>query len=170
MKVYMTTGTLDFLSKKKTSHPTETMLLLERDGEGLLYHEGADKTLFETPRNYESIDSVGDPTKGAFVVFNNIPVSDEGRPVFEYRFKKRAGLIEKEPGFAAIRVLRPLSSDTYIIATFWDEEASFKEWQSSQAYNKAHEKRGTENGVDKEEPSIFLRPSYVTTYTVVLEK
>ncbi len=40
------------------------------------------------------------------------------------------------------------------------------DWQSSKAYNEAHKKRGTSEGVDQQ-PSIFSRPSYVTSYHVV---
>lgn len=57
---------------------------------------------------YEVLDAVGEMTGNAgFVVCNNIAVTEEGRPVFEHRFQNRAGLIEKEPGFRAIRVLHP---------------------------------------------------------------
>ena len=60
--------------------------------------------------------------------------------------------------------MRPLNSDTYIILTEWSEESAFKAWQSSQAYNTAHKKRGTDEGIDKR-PNIFAGPTYVKTYT-----
>lgn len=116
---------------------------------------------------YEVLDAVG-PLGGSFVVCNNIPVTDEGRPLFEHRFQQRARLIEKEPGFVAIRVLRPLKSDTYVIMTMWENESAFRRWQQSKAYEKAHQKRGTEKAIDQQR-SIFPRSSYVTTYAVVKE-
>ena len=113
---------------------------------------------------YEVLDHKGQLEDGAYAVFNNIPVTEEGRDLFESRFKNRAGLVEKEPGFAAIRILRPLDSDTYVILTMWEDESAFTTWQSSQAYSHAHKKRGTSEGIDKR-PNIFPRPSFVTTYS-----
>ncbi|AUD14416.1 MULTISPECIES: antibiotic biosynthesis monooxygenase [unclassified Planococcus (in: firmicutes)] len=113
---------------------------------------------------YEVLDQKGQLEDGSYAVFNNIPVTEEGRELFESRFQNRAGLVEKEPGFAAIRILRPLDSDTYVILTMWEDESAFTTWQSSQAYSHAHKKRGTSEGIDKR-PNIFPRPSFVTTYS-----
>lgn len=118
----------------------------------------------ENIESYEILDQQGRLEDGTFAVFNNIPVTEEGRELFESRFKNRAGLVEKEPGFAAIRILRPLDTDTYVILTMWHDEAAFTNWQSSQAYSHAHKKRGTSEGIDKR-PNIFPRPSFVTTYS-----
>lgn len=129
-------------------------------------HLGEYETLQElNGSGYDVIDASGDLASEGFFVLNNIPVTDEGRPVFEQRFLNRARAIEDEKGFLAIRVMRPMDSDTYVILTEWKDEADFKNWQSSQAYNKAHAKRGTDEGIDKR-PSIFAGPSFVTTYTV----
>ncbi|UQD51335.1 hypothetical protein C0971_04365 [Bacillus methanolicus] len=103
-----------------------------------------------------------------FAVLNHIPVTDEGRPVFEYRFKNRSRTIENQPGFAAIRVLRPLSSNTYIILTLWENEQGFERWQKSKAFEKAHDKKETDAGVDKQK--IFSGPSYITKYVIPKEK
>jgi heme-degrading monooxygenase HmoA len=162
-KLYITTGTTDYLKKVKDMHANETMLLLESGEDAVLIHETDGETVFKEPRCYEVIDAVGE-LGGAFVVCNNIPVTDEGRPLFEYRFQQRARLIEHEPGFVAIRVLRPLSNDTYIIMTLWEGKEHFEHWQRSKAFAKAHEQRKEEQ---QSQQKIFPRPSYVTTYSVV---
>ena len=46
--------------------------------------------------------------------------------------------MENEPGFKAIRVLRPLEGDTYVILTLWEEEKAFQDWQQSNSYQEAH--------------------------------
>jgi heme-degrading monooxygenase HmoA len=167
-KIFITNGTIDYLHQLRERYPSETMLLLSEGDGALLVHETDGETVFNEPRPYEVLDAAGE-LGGAFAVFNNIPVTDEGRPLFEHRFSQRARLIEKEPGFVAIRVLRPLKSDTYIIMTLWENETAFKNWQQSKAYEKAHQKRGTEEG-SGQQPSIFPRPSYVTTYVIANEK
>lgn len=140
----------------------DEILTLQNEDETLVLQEG-DKATIQFNESYDILSASGQLHQECFAVLNNVPVSEEGREIFEHRFKNRAGLIEEEPGFIAIRVLRPLESDTYVILTLWENEASFTGWQQSQAYSKAHEKRGTAQGIDKR-PNIFPRPSFVTTY------
>ena len=163
MNIYLTSGTPEFMDSLKAKHENEKMFVLYGEGNAVLLHETAGKTVFSTPRKYEVIDSSGELTDQGYYVFNNIPVTDEGRPIFEHRFSNRARAIENEPGFIAIRVMRPVGSDTYIVLTEWTGAGSFQAWQNSQAYEKAHEKRGTAEGIDKA-PNIFSSASYVTTY------
>lgn len=164
MNIYLTSGSPEFMNSLKDKHVEDKMVLLHGEGNAVLLHETNGDTFFQTPRKYEVIDASGELSDQGYYVFNNIPVTDEGRPIFEHRFKNRARAIENEPGFIAIRILRPIGSDTYIILTEWTGPSSFSAWQTSQAYNKTHEKRGSEEGIDKL-PNIFSSASYVTTYT-----
>lgn len=104
----------------------------------MFYKENTEESV-ESTLQYDVLDAVGE-FKGqpGYIVCNNISVTDEGRPVFENRFKNRAGLIENEPGFQAIRVLRPLSNDTYVILTMWETEQNFKDWTESRSFENAH--------------------------------
>jgi heme-degrading monooxygenase HmoA len=163
MNFYMTFGTAEYLSDLKNNIDNGELLLMYGEDNAVLMHETNEQSSFNSGKKFEVLDSNGEWTKGSFAVLNNIPVTDEGRPVFEYRFSERAGLIESEQGFTAIRVLRPVGSDTYVILTLWEDVKYFKQWQESKAYDKAHEKRGTSKGGDQKQ-QIFPRPSYVTTY------
>ncbi|MCI2253496.1 antibiotic biosynthesis monooxygenase [Domibacillus sp. 8LH] len=169
MNVFITTGTYDFLKTIQKKHSKENILLMDGAQGAALVHETSGKTVFSTPRRYEVVDASGELVNRGYVVLNNIPVTDEGRPLFEHRFKNRAGAIENQPGFLSIRVLRPIKSDTYVIFTQWEDSASFENWKSSQAFNEAHKKRGTEGGLDKK-PNIFSGESYVTTFTIPNEQ
>lgn len=163
MNIYLTSGTPEFMYSLKEKYANEKMVVLHGDGNAVLLHETTAKTVFSTPRKYEVLDSSGEISEQGYFVLNNVPVTDEGRPIFEHRFTNRARAIEDEPGFIAIRVLRPVNSDTYIVLTEWTGSGSYEAWQNSQAYGKAHEKRGTDEGIDKK-PNIFASASYVTTY------
>ncbi len=165
MNFYVTFGSADYLSKTAAENKEEQMLLMQNEDKGILFHESEASSVFKEPKKYKVLDGTGDFQKGSYAVLNNIPVSDEGKPLFEQRFKERARMIEGEPGFIAIRVLRPKNDDTYVILTLWEDEKSFKNWQQSKAYDQAHKKRGTNEGVDQK--SIFPRPSFVTTYHAV---
>ncbi len=168
MKIYLTHGTYHYLKTKKDEFSNELIVLMQNEDQTLLLHETNRNCVFNEPRKYDVLDSEGSfPLKG-YVVMNHVPVSEEGRPVFEYRFSKRPGLIDKEPGFIAMRILRPMNSDTYIIITVWHNEQSYQNWQKSNAYEKTHEKRGTPEGVDHYK-SFFPRPSYLKTYFITDE-
>jgi heme-degrading monooxygenase HmoA len=97
---------------------------------------------------------------------NNIPVSEEGRPVFEHRFKNRAGFIENEPGFVALRVLRPINSETYVILTIWEKQADFLNWKNSGSFKMAHNS-DSKAPVTNSSQKMFSGEAYVTQYTLV---
>lgn len=167
--MYFTSGTVEYLKKRLEEHPNETMKLMQNNDSCLLVHETNGPSLFKEPRKYEVIDSSGNVlVNSGYAVFNHIPVTDEGRPLFEYQFKNRKGSVEKQPGFLAIRVLRPLNSDTYIIFTLWKDESSFKNWKSSTSFATAHSNGDTKDEIKHQK--IFLRPSFVTKYNLYEEK
>jgi heme-degrading monooxygenase HmoA len=162
MNVYITVGTFGYLKTIKEKNPQEKIVIMENDDSALLLHETEGETVFKEPRRYEVIDASGDIGTEGYVVLNNIPVTDEGRPIFEYRFKNRSKQIENEPGFQAIRVLRPLSSNTYIVLTVWENETAFSNWKNSSSFQVAHKKQ------EETQPKaqIFASPSYTTKYTL----
>ncbi len=168
MYIYLTSGTGDFLEQVRKKHSNQEMILLHGEGNSVLIHETEGKSVFATPRKFEVLDSVNDLEERGFFVFNNIPVTDEGRPVFEHRFLKRAHAIEDEPGFLAFRLLRPLNSETYIVMTQWNGPHSFEAWKSSKAFTSAHAEREEPAGVRQQ--NIFSAASYITTYSVATKE
>ncbi len=135
---------------------------MEGESGSLFFFEGESFDHLSAKR-YEIFSETGALSSKGYVVMNNIPVTAEGRDTFEERFKNRAGLVETAPGFQALRILRPLDDDTYVVMTIWENEESFVNWQTSQSYENAHKNRGTSKGLAT---SIFPRPSFVTTYHV----
>lgn len=162
MTVYMTKGTYDYLEKVKNENPDQDILVMQEDAESALaYTEGDD--VFSEPLKYEIVDGEGSFQSKGYVVMNNIPVTDEGRPLFEDRFKNRAGAIHKSPGFQALRILRPTQGNTYIVMTQWKDMKSFEDWKNSQAFQKAHKNSGPQS---QEKPSFSAGPAYLTKYTM----
>ena len=163
MYIYLTSGTGDFLEQVRKKHQNQKMILIHGEGNSVLIHETEGKSVFATPRKFEVLDSVNDLEERGYFVFNNIPVTDEGRPVFEHRFLNRARAIEDEPGFLAFRLLRPLNSETYIVMTQWNGPHSFEAWKSSKAFKSAHAEQEEPTGVRQQ--NIFSAASYITTYS-----
>jgi heme-degrading monooxygenase HmoA len=75
------------------------------------------------------------------MVVNRIPVAEGYEAAFEERFAARAGLVEHSPGFVRNLVLRPVQADTYVVMTFWEDQASFEAWTQSDSFRAAHSNR-----------------------------
>lgn len=116
---------------------------------------------------YEVIDTSGNVEAAGIIVLNNVPVKSEGRSAFEKRFLNRPRRIENEPGFKAIRIMRPMDSNTYVILSQWASEEAFRDWQNSVAYSYAHKHRGSEKGIDQDE-SVLKEKPYHQIYTASL--
>jgi heme-degrading monooxygenase HmoA len=163
MKIYLASGTPEFMEMIREKHKKEKMIVMYGEGNTTLLHETEGKTVFQTPRRYEVIDSSGTLEEYGRFAFDNITVTDEGRPVFEHYFKNNIGSIETEPGFIAFRLLRPLTSDTYIILTQWSDFSYFHRWKNSPAYEQVHPKGRTSKGVETT-PHIFSSAPYITLF------
>ncbi|MDH5301880.1 MAG: antibiotic biosynthesis monooxygenase [Gammaproteobacteria bacterium] len=75
-----------------------------------------------------------------FVVTNRVPVAAGYEDLFEQRFRKRAGQIDKQPGFVRMRILKPVSEQTpYVVETTWASEQAFHDWVQSADFKTAHQ-------------------------------
>lgn len=71
-------------------------------------------------------------------VVNRIRVAPGHEAAFEERFRSRAGLVEHSPGFIRNLVLRPIQGETYLVMTWWQDQASFEAWTQSDSFKQAH--------------------------------
>jgi heme-degrading monooxygenase HmoA len=91
-----------------------------------------------------------------FVVTNRIPVAAGHEEDFEDRFRKRAHLIDRSPGFIKNLVLRPVQrrfdhktggfvdsaeQGYYLVQTYWESEDAFWVWTKSESFRIAHSNR-----------------------------
>jgi len=77
-------------------------------------------------------------------VANRIYVNEEYRDAFEQRFRERAGLVDKMPGFISNLVLRPVNEgDPYVVFTAWESRDDFLNWVRSDEFVKGHAQSGT---------------------------
>ncbi len=74
-----------------------------------------------------------------FIVANRVPVAAGWEETFEERFQKRAGQVDKQPGFVRMQILRPESNDApYVVLTTWKDKAAFEAWVGSPDFRLAH--------------------------------
>jgi heme oxygenase (mycobilin-producing) len=164
LNVHITTGTYDFLNATKEKHLDVSLVLMQNEDHALLFHETKGTTFFTTSRKYELIATIGLLREEGFVAMNHVPVTDEGKPLFEHHIKKLLPLMESIDGFIALRFLKPVNTKAYILLTSWKNEKSFKSWQNSQIYLKTFETSSIDS-ISK----IFSTGSYISTYFISKE-
>ena len=75
-----------------------------------------------------------------YVVANRVFVKPEYASEFEQRFRRRAGQIDRQPGFVRMEILKPRSEDTpYVVLTHWADEQAFRDWVGSEDFRAAHQ-------------------------------
>lgn len=157
----MTIGTLDLLKSIDKKHPETDFYYMNSATSTMAYYEGEGKTIFASGREYEVLITKGQIKEEGFIVMNNIPVTDEGQPVFEDRFKQRQNEVDSMPGFQAFRLLRPTTGNTYVVFTQWASEQDFKAWKNSEQFTKAHKGQGTKP------PAYFADRPFITSYHMI---
>lgn len=96
-----------------------------------------------------------------YVVANRVFVKPEYAQEFEQRFAKRAGQIDRQPGFLRMEVLQPRSDDTpYVVLTHWKDEQAFQDWVGSDDFRLAHR--------DPMDKAAFLDGGGIERYQVVV--
>ena len=155
MKLFMTSGTPEYMLSIKNKYPNEDIYILHGAGNSVLIHETTGKSLFQVPRIYEILEARGNFSENGYFVLHHIPVSDEGKPIFEHQYTNLSPTTQSEPGFIALRVLKPLKSDTYIILTEWTGPSSYEIWEKSVSLDFT-------SVADKQQ--LFTSAPYIATY------
>ncbi|TQS76665.1 antibiotic biosynthesis monooxygenase [Ornithinibacillus gellani] len=158
MNVYMTGGTIDFLIKIKEKHPSLDFHFMTSGANAVAYYENATKNVFSSGRAYEALYTSGSLQDKGFVMMNNVPVADDGRTIFEDRYRDRNQVIENVPGFQAFRFLRPKKNNTYVILTQWATEQDYENWKGSHAYQQIFQ------DLSAKPPAYFLERPFIATY------
>src|SRR5690625_2547915 len=161
MKAFMTNGTLDVLKSIAKKHPDIDFYYMNSDTSSLAYYEDKARNVFSSGRAYEVLISKGEIQQEGFIVMNNIPVTDEGQPIFEDRFKQRQNDVDSMPGCQAFRLLRPTEGNTYVVFTQWAREQDFKNWKSSDQFTKSHK------GQHTKPPAYFADRPFISSYHMI---
>ena len=86
----------------------------------------------------------------AVVKINAIEVDPARGPELEERFAKRAGEVEKQPGFLGFELLRPVDGETrYFVYTRWESEEAFQGWVKSESFGRGHAQAAGDTGAQK---------------------
>ena len=103
------------------------------------------------------------------VVSNRIPVASGQEAAFEQRFRGRAGLVDRHPGFVRLEILRPKSielhgapmggSEYYVVLTYWESAEAFRDWTQSEDFRRAH--------ADRPPKEMFAGPNVLEVHEIL---
>lgn len=106
--------------------------------------------------------------KKEFVAINYISCSPEYRNRFEELFATRAKAIDMMPGFIDMHVLRPQKEEEeYLIVSYWETEAAFKDWTKSEAFLEGHKRGFADIAKAKAEGKPAPMSSDFKTYKII---
>lgn len=161
MKAFMTNGTLDYLQKITSTHKSLDLHLMHNGSGTLAYYETAEKSIFEAGRVYEIILTSRAIQDEGYVVMINIPLTEEGKPIFIDRFRRRINKISLMPGFQAFRLLKSVRDNTYIVFSQWATKADFEKWKDSEDFLKSHDHH------DIKQPAYFAARPFSIKYIMI---
>ena|SRR5690625_251350 len=130
MNGYMTNGTYDFLNKIKEKHNISPFLLMHNSAKAVAYYEDASASIFELSRNYELLNETGSLKEVGFMSMTHIPVTEEGRPIFEMDYKEKVDKLAGVNGVIGARILRPYRGNTYILLIEWNHLKEYQSWKN----------------------------------------
>lgn len=91
------------------------------------------------------------------VVQNRHPVNEGREEEFEALFEERTQLASQQIGFESLHLLRAEERSEYVIQAYWESEAAFENWRSSDLFVRAHEDISED---------LFAGPNQLSVYEV----
>jgi heme oxygenase (mycobilin-producing) len=79
------------------------------------------------------------PTDVGYVALSRFEVRPGWEDAVAEAFRDRPGLVDRDPGFVRLEVLRPVAEPTqFWLLTYWADETSFRRWHRSHERRAAH--------------------------------
>ncbi|WP_445486587.1 antibiotic biosynthesis monooxygenase family protein [Niallia sp. 03133] len=171
MQIFIANGTYEFLEKKYAKYfSTENMILMQSttQDQATLVHETDGKSLFQAPRKFDILHSFGQLDNKGYVVLNHFSLEDISKPIFEHKTVQK--LEKSSKPFTAVRLLRSIKGDTYLVLSLWKDSNSFKQWENSAFGPTFPINAATPDDWKVKENNLFYSKSYVTYHVIPEEK
>lgn len=165
MYTFMTTGTAKFLKTVTETHPTLQFHYMKSGTSTLvLYESSKKKSIFVSGRSLENLYAHGKIHHRGFVAMDFIPVMEDTMPVFEERTVKVLPDLQQMKGLVALRFLKQLKSNQYVILTQWEKERNYIDWKNSPDFKQT-------NILDLARlPAYFAERPFTNTYFMLKEE
>lgn len=168
MKAHMTNGTWEFLQRvaERNKQYQFHFMFSDTSASVLAYYESMSnvRSVFAAGRSYEVLIKSGEIEEEGFFVMNNIPLTEDGVPIFENRFVHKENHFNNIYGFIAFRLLRPVRGHTYIIFTQWASKDAYELWRESDNFTQLYDYQTIK------QPAYFSSRPFVTYYSLFYEE
>lgn len=118
MYMYVTSGTHHFMQNLWLKHKPAVQIF-QNNNESILVHETEKKTVFASPRKYETVYSVGEISNDHLLSLDSFYVDKSDRPLFIERFHAHVDEIFKPNYMIGLRLLKPINTDNFCVVTSW---------------------------------------------------
>ncbi|HLQ73279.1 MAG TPA: antibiotic biosynthesis monooxygenase [Bacillota bacterium] len=163
MRGHMTTGTFSFLKSFTTKNKHIDFFFMNSGSNTLIYYESEqnEKKIFTSGQSYEVVISDGELKQEGYVVMHHIPISDESMPLFENHLRNKSNIRQTVTDIHALRLLKPLKGNTYIILTYWPNQKIYELWKDTDVY----EQLVTNNSVRS--PGYYTDETFITSGAMI---
>ena len=133
MILYITTGTVRYLTDLQDRHPDLMLSAIGQDA--LLYREGEKgNPVFESASEYEISYQYGELSQNNAVSVYYIPVSGSGEASILGHFADLNQELQNVKGLTAYRIGRALHKDSYIVFTQWANSSTISDFKDTDIY------------------------------------
>lgn len=165
MHAFTTSGTLPFLKNLTEAHPRLEFFFMNSGNSWFVYYEQEKKkSIFVSGRTYTILHTYGKLQKKGFVTMEHIPVTDDGVDVFKERYQQISSVLEKRSGVQAMRLLKQVKRQEYVVLTQWETERYEADWRRSSAYDENDVKKMTRLS------AYFAARPFTNSYTMLKEE
>lgn len=136
MYASFTSGTYHFLEQltKKYLHKHDFYFMKSARSTIVYYEHKRKKSIFVSGKTFSILKSYETIQPKGFVTMEHIPVSSDSADAFEARAKKLFLDLTERRGVVAMRLLRQLKKDEFVILTQWKSERDEEFWRTSPTY------------------------------------
>lgn len=161
----ITSGTFHFLQKIADKHPRYQFYFMKNPQATVVYYEhDKKKSVFVSGRTHAILHASGEILPKGLITMEHIPVTDDGEKIFEERFQQQSSFLAKRFGVQAIRLLKQVRKQEFIILTQWQSAKELKIWQDSPYFEKYDMKKSTRFS------AYFADRPFTNEYTMIEEE
>lgn len=136
MYASFTSGTYHFLEQLTKKHLDKyNFYFMKNNRTTIVYYEHKrKKSIFVSGKTFSILKTYETIQPKGFVTMEHVPISGDGVSFFEGRAKKIFLDLTERRGVVAMRLLKQLKKNEFVIMTQWKSERDEQFWRNSPAY------------------------------------
>lgn len=127
-----TSGTYHFLQELTQKHRQTDFYFMRNNQSTLVYYEHKQKkSIFVSGKTFSILQTAGPIQAKGFITMEHIPVTDDGVKLFQDRLASLFPELVDRSGVTAMRALKGVKKQEFVIMTQWKNERYEQLWKES---------------------------------------